>query len=151
MPSKYADNTSVSVDRSKAEVEKILTKYGADQFSSGWTGDKIVVMFRMNNRYIRIEMSTPTKGDIGRVIRGGYSVEEKVAAENRRRWRALVLYVKAKLESVESNIISFEEAFMAHIILPNGKTVGQFMQPQIESAYKSGEMPTLLSEFRRSA
>jgi hypothetical protein len=33
---------------------------------------------------------------------------------------------------------------MANIVLPDGKTVGEFMRPQIESAYRSGQMPPLL-------
>jgi len=33
---------------------------------------------------------------------------------------------------------------MAHIVLPDGSTVGQFMRPQIESAYETGDMPNAL-------
>ena len=62
----------------------------------------------------------------------------------RQRWRALALSIKAKLESVESGIEQFEEAFMAQIVLPNGKTVGEWVAPQIEASYKSGNMPPML-------
>lgn len=65
-------------------------------------------------------------------------------AENRRRWRALVIYIKSKLDVIDSEIVSFEDAFMAHIILPDSKTVSEVVQPQIESAYLSGKMPTRL-------
>lgn len=140
--SKYAARTSVPIERSKAEIESILTKYGADQFSSGWVDGKAVVMFRIKNRYIRIEM--PTLKTSGLRTK---AAEETAAQENRRRWRALVLYVKAKLESVESEIISFEEAFMAHIVLPNRQTVGEFMVPQIERAYEGGDMPPALPGY----
>ncbi len=142
----YAKGTSVPVDRSKAEVERVLTRYGADQFSSGWTGEKAVIMFRIKNRYIRIDlplaiyMKTRNK-------RGVYLGKEHIEQENRRRWRALLLYVKAKLESVESNIVSFETAFMAHVVLPNRQTVGEYLSPQIEAAYRDGNMPNLL-EFK---
>jgi hypothetical protein len=139
---KYAQGTSVPVERSKAEVERILTKYGADQFSSGWMDGKAVVMFRLKGRYIRIEMPTlQTKPSMTA------SSIETANRENRRRWRALVLYVKAKLESVSSNIVSFEEAFMAHIVLPNRQTVGQFLIPQIAQAYQSGAMPPALPGY----
>lgn len=57
---------------------------------------------------------------------------------------ALALVVKAKLEAVESGISTFEQEFMAHIVLPNGQTTGQWMIPQIEAAYKTGTMPALL-------
>lgn len=34
--SRYAENTSVSSDRSRAEIEQILARYGAEQFMYGW-------------------------------------------------------------------------------------------------------------------
>jgi hypothetical protein len=52
--------------------------------------------------------------------------------------------IKAKLEAVESRIAEFESEFLANIVLPDGQTVGKFMQPQVEKAYKTGKMPLLL-------
>jgi hypothetical protein len=146
--SKFAEGTSVPVDRSRAEMERILMKYGADQFSSGWTAEKAVIMFRLRARYVRVEMPLALAGKTWGPNKGKHlHSQDSAAKENRRRWRALVLYVKAKLESVESEIVSFEQAFMAHIVLPNKQTVGEFMQPQIESAYQSGQMPKQLPGF----
>ncbi|MCF7821873.1 MAG: hypothetical protein K9M17_05480 [Mariprofundaceae bacterium] len=59
----------------------------------------------------------------------------------RQAWRALNLVVKAKLEAVESGITTFEDEFLAHIMLPDGSTVGHLMRPQLEAAYDSGSMP----------
>ena len=59
-------------------------------------------------------------------------------------WRALALVVKAKLEAVEANIATFEEEFMAHIVMPDGKTVAEHARPMIASAYKSGKIQPLL-------
>ncbi|WP_198651245.1 hypothetical protein [Salinicola sp. CPA57] len=64
----------------------------------------------------------------------------------RQRWRALALVIKAKLEAVESGITMFEEEFLAHIVLPNGGTVGGWMLPQIKKSYDSGSMPPLLAK-----
>lgn len=142
--SKYAEGTSVPAERSRAEVESILKRYGADQFASGWMDNKAVVTFRAKGRYIRIEIPMPIPG----VTRGGsrnyVMSQNQREQETRRRWRAIVLYVKAKLESVDSEIVSFEEAFMAHIVLPDRRTVAQAMIPQIDAAYSSGKMPPLL-------
>ncbi len=144
----YAQNTTVPVERSRSEVEKILTKYGADQVSSGFTQSKVVVMFRMKERYIRIDMPVPILEDPKtpsyKQKKDLYYNPDKQARELRRRWRAMVLYVKAKLESVESNIVSFETAFMGHLVLPNKQTVSEFLAPQIASAYSEGKMPPLL-------
>lgn len=71
-------------------------------------------------------------------------VQAIVEQENRQRWRALCLAIKAKLEAVQSGITTFEDEFMAHIMLPGGKTVSEMAAPVIENAYKSGKVPTLL-------
>ena len=62
----------------------------------------------------------------------------------RQRWRALLLLVTAKFEGVASGITTLEEEFLAHIYLPDGRTVGEFIQPQIEEAYRTGRMPPTL-------
>jgi hypothetical protein len=49
--------------------------------------------------------------------------------------------IKAKLEVVESGISVLDEEFLAQIVLPDGSTAGDFLVPQIERAYESGEMP----------
>ncbi len=66
------------------------------------------------------------------------------ANPSQQRWRAFNLVVKAKLEAIESGISTLEDEFMAFIQLPSGETVGQWMQPQIEAAYRTGTMPPLL-------
>jgi hypothetical protein len=43
--------------------------------------------------------------------------------------------VKAKLEAVESGITSFEDEFLAHVMLPNGGTVSDLLRPQLAAAY----------------
>jgi len=37
--------------------------------------------------------------------------------------------------------------FMAHIVMPAGRTVGQHVAPAIEAAYESGKVRALLPEF----
>jgi hypothetical protein len=59
----------------------------------------------------------------------------------RARWRALLLVIKAKLESVESGIATFEEEFMAQIVLPDDQTVGQWVLPEVARIYETGRMP----------
>ena len=54
------------------------------------------------------------------------------------------MVIKAKLEAVECGISCFEQEFMANIVLPDGKTAGDFMLPQIARAYATGIMPPML-------
>lgn len=147
----YAEKTSVPVDKSKAEIERTLQRYGADQFISGWDQNRAMIGFRMSGRQIRFIVELPDKDEKdfthtpGREIRRSesqaYAAWEQAC---RQRWRALALVIKAKLEAVETGITIFEDEFMAHIVLPDGQTVGEFMRPQIAHAYEKGSMPKLL-------
>jgi len=65
----------------------------------------------------------------------------------RQRWRAVALYIKATLEAVASGIVSLEQALLAHALLPDGTTVGQWAEPQIAESYRQGRMPPQLPGF----
>ena len=71
--------------------------------------------------------------------------------EERRRWRALVMIIKSKLESVETGIVEFEDEFMAQIVLPNGETMSEHARPMIARAYETGDMPPLLPYLKAIA
>lgn len=148
---RYAENTAVGSDKSRAEIERTLARYGADGFMYGWSGDCAQVAFEANGRRIKFVLPLPDRNSrdfTHTPARGTRRSPTQIEAEYekavRQRWRALALVIKAKLEAVEAGITEFDEEFMAHIVLPNGSTVGEFMTPQIEHAYQSGKMPALL-------
>lgn len=150
MSGAFAENTSVSVEKSKAEIEKILSRYGATKFMYATEETRSVVAFIANGKHVRFLLPLPDSNaeefrytPTGRT-RKSNTVNEKYEQEIRRRWRALALSIKGKLEAVESGIMSFEEEFFAHIVLPNGKTVSEEALPMIETAYQNGRMPKLL-------
>ena len=58
---------------------------------------------------------------------------------------ALLLVIKAKLEAVTAGISTIETEFLANIVLPYNTTAGDWMIPQIDQAYRTGQMPPLLS------
>ena len=49
--------------------------------------------------------------------------------------------MKAKLEAVDAGISTFEDEFLSATLLPDGHTVGEWAQPQLEHAYSTGLMP----------
>lgn len=149
----YAENTTVPVDRSKAEIEKVLTRYGASGFGYMTQGLKAAIMFEANGLKVRFILPLPDPNSeefsttpTGR-RRKGSSASSAYEQEQRRRWRALALAIKAKLEAVETGITQFEEEFLAHIVLPNGQTVADSAIPAIQSAYESGQSVPLLPAF----
>lgn len=56
-------------------------------------------------------------------------------------------YSKAKLEAVEAGISTVEREFFYDIVLPDGRTAGEWMAPQIKEAYQTGQMPVMLPMF----
>lgn len=148
----YAEKTTVSVEKSRAEIERTLEKYGANQFAYGRDDDRGLasIQFAASDRHIRFIIHLPSKQDqtFWRHKRGRRTPEAAHSQWEqacRQKWRALALCIKAKLEAVDANISEFEEEFMAHIVLPDGATVGEFLKPQIKQAYQTGGMPPGIS------
>lgn len=148
---KYASQTAVSSERSQTEIRSTLSRYGATKFAYFEEEGNAAVLFEIYNRRIRFVLPLPlrtadefTKTPTGRERRNITAQHQAYEQTIRQKWRALALAIKAKLEAVESGIASFEEEFMAYVVLPSGQTVGQWMQPQIERSYESGRMPPLM-------
>ena len=159
MRRRYAADTTVGADRSKAEIERLLERYGADRFMSGWGDGQAFLGFRCRDRMVKFVLPLPDRDDdefrttpTGRSRRGSRGENQAQKAheqEVRRRWRALALVIKAKLEAVETGITTFESEFLAHIVMPDGRTVGEHVSPAIASAYGSGRVVPLLPAFTR--
>lgn len=157
---KFAENTSVPVERSKAEIDRLLTRYGAAESAMAQRPDRAVVQFKMCDRYVRFQLPLPSREDKAithKKDRWGYLVKRSDAQmlaaweqASRQRWRALCLVIKAKLEAVETGITTFEDEFMAHIVMPDGMTVGEHLKPMIAVAYETKTMPTLLPDYSGS-
>lgn len=132
----YASKTSVDPEKSRAHIERELKRYGAMSFAYGTEIDKAMIGFQTKERRIRFVLPlVPPKG----------STQKQGEQFVRSRWRALLLSIKAKLEAVESGIETFDEAFMPHIVMPNGQTMAEHALPYVKEAYSSGKMPPLLS------
>ena len=146
---KYAQNTTVSVEKTRMDIERTLERYGAKQFGYVRDDDRglAAITFAANNRQIKFVLQLPPRNDREfHFSRRGQRTPQKAleAWEGacRQRWRALLLCIKGKLEAVESEISTFEDEFLSHIVLPDGGTVGEMLKPQIENAYETGKMPS---------
>lgn len=144
----YAKDTNVTSELSRIEIERVLIKYGADNFAYATSNGKALIGFTMQGRQVKFILPLPQKAEFrytptGRDRSEGsqYDAWEQAC---RQRWRALKLVIQAKLEAVECGISVFEDEFMSNIVLPSGQTVGDFMRPQIAEAYLSGKVPDML-------
>ncbi len=138
----------MSSEISRLEIERTLVKYGADNFAYATAAGKAMIGFSMQGRQVKFILPLPKKEEFrltptgrDRTEKSQYDAWEQAC---RQRWRALLLVIKAKLEATECGISTFESEFMANIVLPDGRTAGDFMLPQIAAAYDSGTMPAML-------
>lgn len=148
---RFAANTEVSVEKSRAEIERLITRYGATSTAFMNAPGRALIMFEANARRIVFELPlpdiaenrfqfTPVRGKIRTTEQRSDAWEQAC----RQRWRALALVIKAKLEAVESGITTFEDEFLAHIIMPDGMTVGNHVKPMVAAWYAGGTMRPLL-------
>ena len=133
---RYAEGTTVPVEKSRQDIESLVKRHGATTFASAWQSDRFVVIFEMHGKRLRFDVPAPDPKK--------YRDDKKWKAEERRRWRALLLILKAKLELVAAGDADFESEFLSQISLPNGNTVGGMLLPQLEALLRGEKMPPLL-------
>lgn len=162
--SAYAENTQVSVERSQAEVRGILNGQGLTKFGFIEDGLRTALHAVLEKKggppvSLRFVVSmpdpkeerftalyrTPRNGRPYKIgTRSAESAHEEWAKECRRRWRCLVVMLKAKFAAVESGITTFQDEFLAHICLPTGETVGEWAGREVGPALAEGRMPNSL-------
>jgi len=136
--SPFASGTTVPEERSLAELHRVLARFGADELAVGARPDAAAVAFRVGGVSVRVRAPLPLEDEErfriadGRVVRlRADAAAARAASERRRRLRALVLVVKANLEAAASGILTLEEAFLSHVVTPDGRTVGErLLAPQ---------------------
>ena len=144
MAGKYATSTSVRSSQSRGELEDILSKYGATDYAYVARTTEAVIAFRMHEVNIRFTLPLPDKNaDEFRLTpskKWERSDEEWARAYEqavRSSWRSLLLVVKAKLEAIETGIVTFEQEFYAHLVLPSGRTIFEETHEQVRTALES--------------
>lgn len=146
----YAEGTDVSLDQSLVEIQNIVKKYGGVDYMSGHAeGRGSFFSWRQPdvNRVVRFNIfwPEPTATAVATTPAGVERSKDDLPgaqeAEFRRRARALVIRVKALLETVYQGGETFEEVFLAKILLPDGSTVAEQVSPRIALAYETGQMP----------
>jgi hypothetical protein len=148
----YAAGTSVSPEKSRWEIESVLKRYGAEGFAYASEARRARIEFIAKRRRVRFDVTFPDPKDkrFTHEARRSWMRRSETAAiaawdaEVRRLWRALLLAIKAKLEVVQSGMAIFEEEFLANIVMPDGRTVGEHVAPKIAQAYETGRAIALL-------
>jgi hypothetical protein len=135
----YSNTTSG--DKALGEIQKILQRFGCGRFGvmTDWDAGVLLIQFELNGRQVSFPASFK-----------GYAAEwlkEKPYNSNYRysrvehEKRALEIgsvavysilrdWIKAQVTAVETGLISFDEVFMAHIMLPNGTRMIEHVKSQ---------------------
>lgn len=146
----YAQQTEVPIERSKAEIERMITKHGADRFMSGSDKSHAFIAFQCRGKMVKFVLPLPDRQDrqflrtpVRHNLRTPDEAYQAWEQACRSKYRALCLCIKAKLESIDQGITSFEAEFLAHFVLPSGQSFGDYAIPMIEEACKTNTMPQL--------
>lgn len=139
------------VERSIAEIDRLVEKYGAEEFGYMREPGRVIITFRVAGRvWVKIPLPLPKK-DAPEIVytptgreRGPYDQAEAYRKAVRQRMRAAVLMVKARLEAIDLGIETLEMAFMPYLLLPSGETMTEHIMPQLHEMYDTGRMPRAL-------
>jgi len=139
--SRYAEGTTVSVESSRGEITGILAKHGVQRMGWYTEPERDVLQFEIEGRGYRLHIDRPTAAELreqrGREYTYPHNVDwdKKAADEWRRRWRANVLLLKAKLEFADGETSTVERELMPYMLLKDGRT--------LEAAIGAGSVPLL--------
>lgn len=147
MTRRYAEGTTVSVASSRGEITGILTSHGCERMAWGTDPLGDTLQFELAGKIFRFTIAKPTADELRRVDGDRYTYPHnvdwatKADQEWRRRWRAHVLLIKAKLEFIEGGDGTLDVEFLPYAVLRDGRTVGELVA--------SGGVPLLTSEAGR--
>lgn len=138
--SKYAENTKVTVEKSRQEIEALVKKNGGKNFCYLSSNESEVFVFEKLNRRVKFKIEKPERSNFNHKLHPS----ESQSAEYRRLFRVLLLRLKAKFESVNSSEITFDEEFLANIVDNTGATVWEAIKPTLVE-FEINKLPKMLT------
>jgi hypothetical protein len=131
------ESTNVPVEKSQAEIRKLLGKHGAGRFAFGEERDDIgqrwaAISFTLGAHAVRMrcplklvdEREVRLKATRARTKTQDEIRDQMYEQEEKRIWRVISWNLKARLVAVEENVETFEEAFLAHLVdQSTGRTI----------------------------
>jgi cytochrome c551/c552 len=123
---RFAEGTKVSVDASRGEISGILAKHGVQRMAWATEPECDTLQFELAGHQYRFKIAHPAWADVEDRYVNQRTADQKVAAvdaEWRRRWRANVLLLKAKLEFAEGEASTVVRELMPYALLRDGRTL----------------------------
>jgi hypothetical protein len=137
----FARGTPVEAVRTRGQIEDELRRRGATAFGYNLddaTGEAVIA-FTLQGLKVRMGLPLPAFDDDafrytpkGRYQRAPAEQAKAYDAEVRRRWRSLLLVLKAKLVAADDGITTLEREFLADTVLADGSVVFERVRPELE-------------------
>jgi len=106
------------------EIQKTLAAFGCSSFGTMQDNDRgcMIVMFQWRDQRVQLEASWAGYMDL-LMKRAGWKKDDALKQAKTSVCSVLRDWVKGQTTAVECGVITFHEAFMPHMVLPNGQRV----------------------------
>lgn len=157
MPRRYAEDTTVPVAKSRAEIDKLLRDWGADsvQWSDNYGSDEVTLRFAWKGFITRFNVKLEAQQSVaGRALneRTGevspVKLEKLMDARGKHEHRLLLLWIKAALNACEAEIVAPEAIFLPFLEGKDGQTVAETAIPKLAMLVTSTATKLLLGAGR---
>ncbi len=140
---RYAEGTVVAVEKSRSEMQTLLSKHGVQEMAWGSKPSGDVLHFALGGYQHELRIVRPDVAAMRELHAKGYRTpgstwELAAEAEWRRRWRANLMLLKMKLEFIDSGESTLERELLPMRLLRDGRT--------LEQAVEAGSLPMLAAE-----
>lgn len=151
MAKKFAEDTTVSIAKSRGEIDDLLRRWDCDGIR--WTD-----MFKKNQTILefswaggdrvylaRFVVDLPTdeilRGRSGNAASGKFMASKYRRAKElagRQEHRVLCLFLKGAFNAIENELIAAEVIFLPFFVGPDGRTVAEVALPRLPELLASG-------------
>lgn len=148
---RYAETTTVRVDKSRNEIDRLLRDWGCDgirwtdHFAKGQVGLEFLWTHDDQEYLARFEITLPDDEALrsnARHASSGAFLPAKLAklkeSRGRQEHRLLLLWLKAALNAVDAGIIPAEVLFLPFLVGQDGQTVAQAALPRLRTLLSGG-------------
>lgn len=128
---------AVAGEKALMQLQGTLAAFGCQQFGTAIDAERGVTMitFKHRGRVVRLEASW--KGYAAALMKGksmtGRATEDALRQAQISVCSVLRDWVKGQVTAIECGVISFEAAFMPHMLLPSGERVLDRMKLALEN------------------
>lgn len=155
---RYALHSTVPADKTRIEIMAIIRSFGGAMQTVGWMDEQTeAVGFKLNGVPILLKVHHPPatrmtldtvltalrERNVGGAVKRPKTIDEAVTFEVNRRWRCLLIQVKAVATMILDAGVDPVNAFIGQVALPGNVTVAERIAPELGEMLESGRMPTL--------